>query len=53
MKTKHWLAIAVAFVVPGIFWLGGFDFNERGEPAIACAVFTLFAIAFALTKPER
>lgn len=53
MKTKHWFAIAAAFVVPGIFWLGGFDFSERGEPAVTCALWTLFAIGVCLTKPEE
>lgn len=31
---------AVGVFVPFVFWVGGFDFNTRGETAVMCAVIT-------------
>lgn len=45
MKTKFivaivWAAFAMA-ATPAIFWLGGYDFNERGSTAVFCAIMSL------------
>jgi hypothetical protein len=34
---------ASAGVVCFLFWLGGFDFDQRGQPALACALCALLA----------
>ena len=45
MKVKHFVATIVFLlgmvIVPFLFWLGGFDFNERGETAALCALASL------------
>lgn len=61
MKTKYkfsiGLALAGLILVPLFFWLGGYDFNQRGEPAVTCALLTLLVAAggavAAATYPER
>jgi len=45
-----WTVFAAALpwlVVPGLFWVSGFDFDQRGEKALACAILTLGCSAFA------
>jgi hypothetical protein len=48
MKTKYYFLLPLSGlpVVPFMFWLGGFDFNERGLTAAACAIWTLILCAF-------
>lgn len=45
MKTKYKVAVAVFIgglvIVPLMFWLGGFNFNQRGETAVMCGFLTL------------
>ena len=42
MKTA--IAYLIFFCLSlGLFWLGGFDFNERGADAVFCAFISLFA----------
>jgi hypothetical protein len=47
MKTKDKLAIVIplffAVTIPYLFWVGGFNFNERGETAVACSFMTLIS----------
>jgi len=43
------LAIAAAAVALGLFWLGGYDFDRRGEVAVFAALMALVvggAVAF-------
>ena len=44
--------LTVAGVVLGLFWLAGFDFDERGVVAFYAAVIALAAAAFAWTFPR-
>ena len=39
------LALGGLIIVPLLFWLGGYDFNERGKIAVMCAMGALFASA--------
>jgi hypothetical protein len=45
MKSKKIMAsLAAIFMVvfiPALFWLGGFDFDQRGEVAVSCLLFTI------------
>lgn len=34
-----------------LFWLGGFDFNERGEVAVICFLFSFAVGALSYTCP--
>lgn len=48
MNTKVARSLGIAALCPALFWLGGFNFDARGEIAAACAILTIFAFAFAL-----
>ena len=54
MKRKLYITLpaASASFILLLFWLGGFDFNERGANAVFCALFAIFAAgaAVALVK---
>lgn len=47
MKYKYNVIFAViaALLVVFIFWLGGWNVNERGSIAVLCALFSLSAAA--------
>lgn len=61
MKTKHKVGIASAaamsVLVPFSFWLAGFNFDERGGLAFACATCTIISMVFVMavssTYPEQ
>lgn len=50
MKRLATSAVAALLVVL-MFWVGGFDFNERGEVAFVCACIALVAAAIAYVCP--
>lgn len=58
MKSAVACFFSVFFLVfvPFIFWLGGYDFDERGSKAVACAVATVasavFSFVAAITYPS-
>jgi hypothetical protein len=60
MKTHHKFAIVIGFfflgAIPGLFWLGGYNFDKRGETAVLLAITTLFVsvgcAVFAATFPD-
>lgn len=41
VKIAAGMAIAAALVVLSVFWLAGFDFDERGLTAAMCFALTL------------
>jgi len=43
MKYLIFSSLAVFFVL-SLFWLGGFDFNERGDTAVFCSLFCTTAV---------
>lgn len=57
-KYKRAIAIPIFFLVlvPALFWLSGFDFDQRGQTAIGCALLTLipaiFGAVMAATFPD-
>lgn len=50
-KIAALFAAIVFCLVLIFFWLGGYDFNQRGEPAVFCGLIaiTFSAVAFAAT----
>jgi len=42
INNRYLRAILYASIVPIAFWLGGFNFNERGEGACICFVITIY-----------
>lgn len=48
MKKKHVLiSVSASLIVPFLFWLHGFNFDKRGDEAMACVgVMILAAFAF-------
>lgn len=34
-------ALLVLPIFPALFWLSGYDFNQRGEKAVICAILTM------------
>lgn len=60
MKSKHFIGILLGMFflvfIPGMFWLSGFDFNERGETAAACGLLTALlsigSMAIAFSAPD-
>lgn len=53
MKTRSKLALACATLVPILFWLGGFNFDHRGEGAFFCGVLTLACGVMGYTFPGK
>jgi hypothetical protein len=49
--TKHIVSLLWAALVPLLFWLGGFDFNERGAVAVLCIASTMGAWCFSFMYP--
>lgn len=45
-------SVAAAAVVPLLFWLGGFDFDQRGDAALACGVMTIGVFILWFSKPQ-
>lgn len=43
--------IAAVALVSALAWVGGFDFNERGEAAVIVSMFAVFAAAFVYGYP--
>jgi len=35
-------SILGAVVISALYWLGGYDFNERGSTAVSCAMFSMW-----------
>lgn len=35
------ISIGSAALAPLLFWIGGFDFDRRGEGALCCALLTI------------
>jgi len=42
MKTRWKITLAAALVPPLMFWLAGFNFDQRGAGALTCAMITLW-----------
>ena len=51
MKVKITIALLAAPIPPAMWWLGGYNFDERGVVAVALGVCTLLAIIAPLTYP--
>jgi hypothetical protein len=45
------LSALVGLLVPALFWLGGYDFDQRGSGAVMCAVYTLLVGGMAYMFP--
>ena len=45
------IGLAVVPVVPFLFWCGGFNFDQRGEGALLCAICTIAVIIFCAMAP--
>ena len=46
---KHIIVgIITAAIIPGGFWIFGFNFNERGPVALGCYIASLCFAAFAI-----
>jgi len=41
LKVPICATITTAILIPALFWIGGFDFNQRGERAVLCAIATV------------
>lgn len=60
MRFKYVVAMGFCFggfvIIPGLFWLSGFDFNTRGGLAVMCAILALCSIGPAVaaaTYPDK
>ncbi len=45
------ISLAAACLVPLIYWVGGFDFNERGFAAVTCVFFSLYVFFMGMIYP--
>ena len=60
MRSKHFVGILLGLFflvfVPFVFWLSGFNFDERGETAAGCALLTailsLGSMVIAFSAPD-
>lgn len=52
MKPLILISMLAAPIPSAIAWLAGFNFDERGFPAVVIGVATLFCIVFPLTYPK-
>ena len=49
------ISAAIASAVPVMFWIGGFNFDERGFSAVMCAVISMavfFSVAIGLSESK-
>ena len=51
MTTRIIVSILIGSFVPALFWIGGYDFNERGEKAVWCALATLTTALWVFLYP--
>jgi len=51
-KTRIILGLLCAAAVAAAFWIGGYDFNERGYLAVSCYFLCLFAFVAVITFPK-
>ena len=50
------ISAAIASAVPVMFWIGGFNFDERGFSAVMCTVISMavfFSVAIGLSESKR
>ena len=52
MKTRLLIATILTPIPSALWWLGGYDFNERGLIAVTLGSATLFCFIVPLTFPE-
>lgn len=50
-KSRIALGIALAAIIPFLYWLSGFDLNERGIMAMTCAMWTIGMFVIGVTCP--
>lgn len=51
--TKRYAIAATPLIVALIWWLSGYDFNERGDRAAMFAICAICATAFVWGFPEK
>jgi hypothetical protein len=51
--TKRYAVAATPFVVALIWWLGGYDFDERNHLAATFAICAILTTAFVWEFPEK
>lgn len=51
MNTRLIGTLGITASVPAIFWLGGYNFDERGASAVICFLWTAFAFVAGITCP--
>lgn len=47
--SRHLWSVASALATLALFWIGGFDFNERSFMASICAIAAAFAYTICFT----
>lgn len=57
MRNRLLGSATISLLVPGMFWLGGYDFDARGSVAVSCLglyiLFFLIVVACPLWNLEK